>query len=1186
MPFRFGSTALLVLLGCAALLPPYANRALAQEARGTVTGTILDPTGAAIPSATVVVTNIAMGTRLSLQANEAGSYQASFLIPGLYRIEVEAEGFKKAVRDQVEVRVNDRIAVDFNLEIGAAAESVTVTGETPLLSTSTASVGQVVDPRRVAELPIAHGQPFALVGLTPGVSFNAGAATLNRPFEPTHIAGYAMSGVRTNRSDITIDGVPSTATANENEVISSYVPPADIVQEFRVQTATFDSQFGNTQGGVINIAIKSGTNDLHGAASYAKWTPALTANDWFNNRQGRPKPDYTYDRWGANVGGPVWIPKLYDGRNKTFFMWGYEGIHESRPRNNCGANCAVPTEAQWNGDFSGVLAAGGSAYQIYNPFSGVLDGNTIRRQPFPGNQIPASMITDFAGKIRNYWPAEPFSPQTGTALGTNNHNNPGLLEPVTYYTHTIRADQNIGDRQRLFARFSFYKRDSNYNDYFGTLATGEFFKFISRQGTVDDVITLSPTMVLNVRYGYNRFVRTSNSDPENYGFDLTSLGFSPEYQSIVRAAQETRFPGIGMTGYTSTAHSDFWRPCDTHSFASTLTKQWGSHSLKTGIELRVYRENQSFFGNDGVGRFTFDANWTRETNTASMPNPPMGHSVAALLLGLPTSANITRQASYAEQSPTWGLFVQDDWKVTPRLTVNLGLRWEYEGPLTERFNRSVKGFDPNFIQPSEAAAQAAYAANAIPELPASAFRVRGGYYFAGVDGQSRGLYETSWRHLMPRVGFAYQLRDKTVLRGGYGTFYGFLGQRRGDVVQHGFSSITDYSPTDDGGLTFPNSMLNPFAQVVEPLGAAGGGATFLNQNLRPFDQLPLAPYEQRWQFGVQRELAGGFVADIAYVGNRGTHIEILRDINATPREFLSTSLFRDNPVIQRLSGNTANPFRGVLPGTTLNTSSTISVERLLRPYPHFGTIAMSTNQGYTWYHSLQLSVQKRFSRGYTLMGSYTFSKFMQAVEYLNATDPRPLETISEFDTPHRISISGIWELPFGRGKAFGASLPAAASVLVSGWQLQGIYVFQSGVPVTFDRTVDPVRQVGSNRGVMFFGDVSTIRKENQSIEGWFNTAGFVTRSADLIDTGRQLRTFPLRFGWLRQDPLNNWDLSILKNTELAEGKNLQIRFEFLNAMNHPNFGAPVTQPTSSTFSQVTSVQNYSRRVQLTAKFVF
>jgi len=1210
MQFRMKSSLAAVLLASAAVVATWPGQLHAQEARGTIIGRVSDPSGAVIPGASVQVMNKAMGTELSLQTNSAGSYLAALLIPGMYRITVSSPGFKTYVRDDVELRVNERLEVNITLEIGATGESITVTGEVPLLSTASASSGQVIDPRRVNELPIAHGQPFALVGLAAGVTFNAGAATLNRPFEPTHIAGYAMNGVRTNRSDITIDGVPSTATANEQEVISSYVPPADIVQEFRVQTATFDAQFGNTEGGVINIAIKSGTNDLHGAAYYAKWTPSLTANDWFNNRQGKPKPDYTYNRWGANIGGPVYIPKLYNGKNKTFFMWGYEGIHEARPRNNCGSTCAVPTDEQWNGDFSGLLAISGN-YQIYDPFNGTVSGTTVTRAPFADNIIPPARISNFAKQVRQYYPggskstySGPVSASTGSPNGQMNHYDVGLLEPVTYYTHTFRGDQNIGDNQRLFLRYSFYNRTSNYNNYLGSIATGEWFKFLSNQATIDHVLTLSPTTLLNVRYGYNRFVRTSNSNPGNYGFDLTSLGFSQKFQDQVNALQESRFPGINLSGYFGTAHSDFWRPCDTHGFSTTLTKQWGSHSLKTGLELRVYRENQTFFGNDGVLRLTYDGTFTKKTNTGSSaaPNPPMGLSLAAMMLDLPTSGTITQQASYAEQSPTWGLFVQDDWKVTPRLTLNLGMRWEYEGPMTERYNRSVTGFDPNFVQPSEAAVQAAYAANPIPELSPADFHVRGGYQFA--SDSNRGLYHTSKKHFMPRFGFAYQLREKTVVRGGYGIFFGFLGQRRGDVVQAGFSQNTDFTPTNDGGLTFPNSMLDPFPNgTTPPTGSSAGGETFLNQSLRPFNQYPKTSYEQRWQFGFQHELPGGIVADIAYVGNRGTDIEIFRDINATPARFISSYPFRANVpgvdnTIGRMTTNVANPFLNNIPkGGTLNTSSTIQVGRLVRPYPEFGTIMMTTNQGYTWYHSLQASFQKRMSKGLTILGSYTFSKFMQAVEYLNATDPMPIETISDWDVPHHISISAIYELPFGKGKPFGANVNAFASKVISGWQFQGMYVYQSGFPITFDRTVDPVRQVGSNRGVMYFGDIKALRRpgSEQTVEQWFNAAKcsstvttncFEGNSSKLIDTNWQLRTFPLRFGGLRQDPLNNFDLSVLKNTSVAEGKDLQIRFEFLNALNHPNFSAPVTQPTSSTFGQVTSVQNYSRRVQLTGKFVF
>ncbi len=334
--------AILLLLAGAAQLA-------AQESRGTIVGTVIDPTGAVVPAASVQVVNVAMGTKLALSTNEAGVFQAAYLIPGAYNVTIEAPGFRRIVREGVEVRVNDRLALSFTLEVGAAAESVTVTGETPLLEVGTASLGAVVDGRRITELPIPHGNVYFLIALAPGVTF-ARDPRLDRPHEPTHIVGYAMDGTRANRSDVTIDGLPSTSTANAYEVTASYVPPSDIIAEFKVQTATFDASFGQTEGGVTNISIKSGTNSLHGAAYYTKMAPSMFANDWFANARRVAKPDFYYDRWGGSAGGPVWIPKLYDGRNRTFFQWGYEGIHEGRPRNN--GTPTVPTEKMKTGDFS------------------------------------------------------------------------------------------------------------------------------------------------------------------------------------------------------------------------------------------------------------------------------------------------------------------------------------------------------------------------------------------------------------------------------------------------------------------------------------------------------------------------------------------------------------------------------------------------------------------------------------------------------------------------------------------------------------------------------------------------------------------------------------------------------------------------------------------------------------------
>jgi hypothetical protein len=358
----------ILTLLCLALFAGLHTYSFAQEARGTILGRVADQSGAAIPAATVTVTSKAMGTKQVLNTNESGLFQATYLIPGMYMVEVEVAGFKKALHDNIEVRVNDRIDLPVTMEIGTAEQSVTVVGDTPLLQTATASMGQVIDSRRVAELPVPHGNPMFLISLASGVSFNRDQR-LDRPFEPTHIVGYSMDGTRANRSDVTLDGSVATATANNGEVIASYVPPADIVQEFKVQTATFDASFGQTEGGVTNISIKSGTNELHGTAYYNKMVPNLFANDFFGNMNGVPRADFTYNRYGGSVSGPVVLPKLYNGKNRTFFLYGFEGIKEDRPRNN--GTPTVPTARMKQGDFSeGVLprsAAARSPEQLSAP---------------------------------------------------------------------------------------------------------------------------------------------------------------------------------------------------------------------------------------------------------------------------------------------------------------------------------------------------------------------------------------------------------------------------------------------------------------------------------------------------------------------------------------------------------------------------------------------------------------------------------------------------------------------------------------------------------------------------------------------------------------------------------------------------------------------------------------------------
>ncbi len=1150
----------------------------AQDARGAIVGTVTDATGAVVPNATVDVVSKAMGTVISLRTNDSGLYTATFLIPGKYQVKVEISGFKKFLRDDVEVRVGDRLTIDIRLDVGATEQSVTVTGETPLLSTETSSMGSVVDGKRVQELPIPHGNPFFLMGLASGVSFTRDPR-LDRPFEPTHIVGYSMDGTRANRSDVTIDGAVATATANPGEITASYVPPADLVQEFKVQTATFDASFGQTEGGVTNISLKSGTNQLHGTMQYTNMTPGLFANDFFANKNGIERPDFYYHRWGATAGGPVYIPKVYDGRNKTFFMWGYEGIKEARPRNN--GTPTVPTNDMKNGDFSKLLGVG-SNYQIYNPFTRrAVSGGRFQQDPFPNNIVPASMF-DKVGKtvLDQYFPA-PLS--TGNADFTQNYFRPDLMETANYYTHSIRVDQNFGTKNRLYGRYSWYDRTSDYNDYFDTAATGTLFAFKSKAVVLDDVYTLNATTVLNVRYGYNRFIRFTDGKAENIGFDLTSLGFPAAYNNMI-SPDIRRFPRFEMTGYQSTAQGGENRPNDTHMFNATLQKMLGSHSIKFGTEFRSYRETDVFFANEQTGRFNFDSTWTRGPLDNSPTSPgSIGQSVAAMLIGLPASSSYTRFSdSYAEQSVSWGAFVHDDWKVTNRLTLNLGLRWEYDGPLTERFDRSVRGFDASYVQPFDQAARDAYAKNPIAEVPVSQFVSMGGLTFANVNGEPRTLYTTPKNNFMPRVGFAYRIGSsgKTVLRGGYGMFYGFLGQRRGDVNQTGFSRNTPYVPTLDNGLTFLSKLSDPFPDgILMPVGAGQGYQTSVGNSITYFDEKPLRPYMQRWQFSVQREM-GGFLFDFGYVGNKGSDIEISQNLNVTPQQYLSKSLVRDKATIDYLSQNFPNPYRNLLPAgaSSAFTGANLSRERLMRPYPEFDAVNHSRFDGYSWFHSAQFSVEKRFSKGYTIQAGYTWSKFMQATETLLSDDLAPTRAISDLDRPHRFVASGIWELPFGKGQAIGKDVNRVANALIAGWQLGGVYTWQSGAPIDWGN-------------IIFYGaDPSTIQLPagERTVERWFNTgAGFERSSALQLD--RNIRYFPLRFSSIRAHNTNNWDLSIIKNNYIGERRmNLQFKAEFLNAMNRAQFAAPNTSPAAAAFGQIatSNTANYARRVQLQARFVF
>lgn len=1153
----------------------------AQETRGTIRGLVSDPNGQAIPNASVTVIDPSRGGRKSLTTNGEGLYQATYLIPGTYQIVVEAPGFKKSIRDNVQLEIGGAVQADVKLEVGGAQETVTVTSDVPPLNTETASLGQVIDGRRIEELPLVHGDPYTLMGLSSGVTYT-GSARLDRPFEPTHIVGFAVDGTRGNRSDLTIDGAPSTATANANEVIASYVPPSDIVQEFKVQTATFDSQFGNTEGGVTSISIKSGANTPHGSAYYFAEPGTWAANDFFGNSRGQVRPESKSDRFGGYISGPVRIPWLYNGKDKTFFLFGYEGIRDSRPRFDAAAGSFVPTAAIAGGDFSGL------GVTIYDPLTRVATGSTFTGTAFAGNIIPANRIDPVAKAVLTYW----AKPKQAGLIG--NIFDSTLAETTRPYdNYTFRIDQNFSDKNHLFVRGSYYDRSSLYNRYTDSAYTGVNFVFASRQGVVDDVHTFNSTTFLNVRYGYNRFIRGSGAQDDAIGFDLTKLwsgAAGTAYNALVSAG-DRRFPRFDFSGGPlGNGLTNEFRPVDTHSYSIILNKSLERHSLKFGGELRTYIENDAFASNDQTGQFIFDNTYTR-ASTASSSDVNGLQGLAAFLLGLPTTQQIVRRADYSEFSKTYGFFVQDDWKVTKDLTFNLGLRWEVETPLVEKQNKSVSAFDLSYVQPIQAAARARLTTSPVTgytgtNIDPNTFNVRGALLFAGKD-TGNGLYETPKDTFLPRFGATYKINDKTVLRGGFGLFAGFLGERRGDVIQPGYTRTTTRALTTlASGAPIPQSISTfPTAiSVLEPVGNAQGRQTGLGTGISFFNQNPKVSKQARFQFGIQRDLGRGYTMEAVYVGNYGYDIEIAKNINALPSQYLSS----DNSRTAAMTANStllgqavANPFVGLaeFAGTSF-ANSTIARSQLLLPFPNFGSITTSVNDGKSWYHSAQFNLNKRFAKGYTIGASYTWSKWLQATEYLNASDATPTKMISDQDSPHRLSLSGIYELPFGKGKMLFSNANGVVDRIINGWQLQGVFSYQVGFPIAF--TTD----------LFYNGGKIALPKSQRTTAKWFNTSVFT----NVLDGGTSttsapvshLRTLPFRFADVRRDNINNVDLSLIKNTAINERMRVQFRLEFTNAFNEVYFPAPAVSPTSSTFGTIapSNQDNYARRAQIGIKFLF
>ena len=1219
--FRRGILAVLLLLSVFAA-------ASAQEFRGSITGKVTDPNGAAIPGATVTIKNVDTNVLTTATTNDEGTYNFPLLQPGKYTLTVTQQGFNTAVREGIEVKVADKLTIDVPMEIGVAATVTTVT-TTPVLETGTVSTGTVITTRQVSELPLSEGTPYQLATLAPGIAYT-GNPQFTAPISNGNLAAFRSNGAPA-QNQITLDGSPNYAF----DAGVGFSPPSDATQEFKIQTNTFDAQQGYSAGATVNVAVKSGTNTPHGSLYYFNRDRSRTANNFFSNRSGQGRPIRTYHRFGGVIDGPVYIPKLYNGRDKTFFLFSYERLYDNQSEPQL---FTVPTAAMRNGDFSALIVnrnniADSANTVIYNPFSGTTSGSNVVRtsfgcptsgavtSAFPNcNIIPASLFNPIAKALLAYYPL-PNVQGTG-ANGTQNNYFSNVIRHEKYRAWLTRIDHKISDKQTIFGKYyhSFNPEDRyNWaadapNSYINGISITQGFEFRTNDGgNIDYTNTLSSTTVLDIRASYNRFEQRRapalTLDPATLGFSTQSLAAFNGYQYFpmieIRSLDATRPIRSNLGSMRSDWNLGRLRPYMMASLQPTLTKLYGNHTVRIGYDYRNVRENFISNGYQG-GRLFFDGTFTSPaSNSSSTLRNAFGRDIAAFLLGIPTTGSgstasqIDNPITYSVQSNYHGFFVQDDWRLTPKITLNLGVRYELEGALTERYNRIQRGFDLNSPSPIDTAARAAYttAFNANPAnflLAPSQFRVLGGYTFA--DSNNRSAWDADKRNIQPRVGVSYAMNEKTVWRAGFGIFMApHQIEASSNPLQAGFAGSTPFVPSTNNGLTFVANLTNPFPNGVLPApGASQGLLTSTGIDVGSSSS-PIFPINRknakfaRIILGLQRELPGHFVLEANFVQAWGYDMGVARNFDYVPRNFLGTNPTSDAAANTLLSATIPNPFKGLLPTTSpFNSASTITRAQSLLQYPQFTNLWIEQYNGTNRYTALQLQVTQRLSKGLTMTASYTRSRLRERLDYLNPSDVQLEDRISPDDRPNRFTFSSVYELPVGRGRAFGKEMNRFADLFIGGWQFNGTYEWQSGEPLTLSPTQvwyyagdfnQIVSHVGENIGGQKYGiDVSAFTIPLANGQGIVRLNNF--------NTG--LRNVPTTLDTMRNQPFSSVNLSISKNVRIGENKKLQFRAEAINAFNHPYFGNGIgLDPNNTgTFGLVTTQRNNPRDIQLGLKFVF
>jgi hypothetical protein len=1212
----------------------------AQEFRGTISGAVTDPTGAVVPGASVKVRETQTGTVNQTVSDGDGQYVVPFLLPGQYEITITAKGFQTVVRKNITLQSQEHPIVSIALPLGNATDTVNVTTDVPLIDQANASVGQVISTESVADLPLNGRTPTTLTELSEGVITTA-APQIVHPFDNNAGNSWSIGGTPNQVSEVLLDGSPDLTLLGA----LAYAPTQDSVQEVSIRPFDTDASFGHTIGGVINQITKQGTNRLHGSIYEFSQVSAIDSNLYFNDRNGTTKPVAHFNQYGLTVGGPVFIPKVYNGKDKLFFFFAFEKLKDSTPATT---TLTVPTQSERAGDFSALLTAGcptgytvnattgvatcntGGATdpnQLYNPFSGTLVGGKVVRTAIPNNQlITAGPLNTVALSYLNLYP-QPNATSGVSATGVGNYISPA--PSIDNYNNEFgRADYSFGSRDHLFADFRHNYRSQIKNNFFNDSATGTTLVRQNLGVTVDNVFTVNSSTILDTRVNWTLFNEVHGAPSQAYSAAKVGLpsyldGNSQEVQ--LPNVQFTTSTTVGSVGTNATSFASLgdntssFDPTTSYQVFTDVVKVFGRQTFKIGFDGRQYRLSVKNFGNT-EGGFNFGNQFFGTTNGTTAFSPTFGGDLASFLLGLPTAGDddINTRADY--HSYYIGSFLQDDWRVNDRLTVNLGIRYDVDTPFREKFGRTVNGFNPLATNTASAGATAAFstktATNDGVTATVASINTLGGLTFPAPS--SGAVYNNNSGFVSPRIGFSLSVNPKTVVRGGFGIFVqseslaslAATGSYSSNALnnQQGFSASTPYVAATSSTFQTPaNSLSNPFPTgFQQPVGSSLGASTFLGQAISFLAPYEHDPYSERWNLGVQRQLTSSTMFEAMYVANHALHLPIAsQNLNATSKQYLTTNPYEDVGLSLDYSTSETNPFYNQLPGNaTLNASTTL-LSNLIVPYPQFGTAAVTEqNQtiGQSYFNSAIVHIEQRAKHGLTLTANYSFSKLIEADTFLNDEDTVPTRRISPFDHTHHFTVGSTYLLPFGKGKMFSFGGSRLMDEIFGGFVLNAIYQFQSGPPIEFSadiplqpgvtlrqisnqpRDSSPVPTSGTGNPALSVADFVTGNLKTCPASGACDGSQFINGQYAF-----HYRTLPQTLSWVRADGFNNMDASMLKNFNFTHGAYMQLRFETFNTFNHPVFASPnVSSATASNFGYNTSVYSSSqpRQVQLGARIVF